>query len=185
MTFLKPSPISLCSIVMADTTVSRKLWLRTSALSLLIGLVLLIVVVESSHSRIHRRSNATGKPSEIRTMLTVLHENGQFDGSILVARRGIVIYRDAFGSRPDTPSSLASVSKQFTAMAVMALKEQGKIGYDDPIVKYLPELAPTGTTITIRHLLTHTSGIPDVGDLGIDHPHLKQSEVLNAVIQQY
>src|SRR5882672_1756481 len=90
---------------------------------------------------------AAGTQSEmIRAMLTRLHENGQFNGSILVARNGTVIYRDAFGTgagsltsnRPETPSSLASVSKQFTAMAVMILAERGKMGYDDLIAKYLP-----------------------------------------------
>ncbi|MBI4327954.1 MAG: serine hydrolase [Chloroflexi bacterium] len=136
---------------------------------------------------------AANTPGEtIRAMLTTLNENGQFNGSILVAQNGKVIYRDAFGTAdgssrrnlPETPSNLASVSKQFTAMAVMMLAEHGRIHYDGPISKHLPELAGLGEAITIRHLLTHTSGIPDVGDLGIDHPNLKESEVLQAIIEQ-
>ena len=138
--------------------------------------------------------SAAGTPSEaIRAMLTTLNENGQFNGSILVAQNGRVIYRDALGTaagsshrnQPETPSHLASVSKQFTAMAVMMLAERGKIHYDDPIAKHLPQLADLGARITIRHLLTHTSGIPDVGDLGIDHPNLKESEVLKAITEQH
>jgi len=129
----------------------------------------------------------------IRAMLTTLNENGQFNGSILVASNGVVIYRDAFGAaagsatgnQPETPSNLASVSKQFTAMAVMMLVERGKIGYDDPVAMHLPQLTDAGTGITIRHLLTHTSGIPDVGDLGIDHPNLKEAEVLKAIVEQH
>lgn len=137
---------------------------------------------------------AAGTPGEtIRAMLTTLNENGQFNGSILVAQNGTVIYRDALGAaagssrrnQPETPSNLASVSKQFTAMAVMILTERGKIHYDDPISKYLPELAGWGEGITVRHLLTHTSGIPDVGDLGIDRPNLKESEMLKAIIEQH
>jgi CubicO group peptidase (beta-lactamase class C family) len=57
---------------------------------------------------------------------------------------------------------LASVSKQFTAMGIMILKEKGKLSYDDNIQKYFPLLPYT--TITIRHLLTHTSGIPSYED---------------------
>jgi CubicO group peptidase (beta-lactamase class C family) len=138
--------------------------------------------------------NAAETPSDkIRAMLTVLDENGQFNGSILVARDGKVLYRDAFGAaasssvknRPEMPSDLASVSKPFTAMAVMMLAERGKIRYDDPISRYLPQLGVLDEGITIRHLLTHTSGIPDVGDLGIDHPNLKESEVVKAVVKQH
>jgi len=130
---------------------------------------------------------------KIRAMLTTLDENGQFNGSILVAREGKVLYRDSFGTaagssdknRAETPTDLASVSKQFTAMAVMMLAEQGKLSYEDAITKYLPQLKDSAADITIRHLLTHTSGIPDVGDLGIDRPNLKESEVIEAVVKQH
>jgi CubicO group peptidase (beta-lactamase class C family) len=130
----------------------------------------------------------------IDTLMTNLHERGQFNGSIIVARDGNVIYRNAFGEAnseshrrltPTTPSNLASVSKQFTAMAIMILSEQGKINYDDPVSKYIPKLAKCVDGITVRHLLTHTSGIPDVGDLDIDHPGLTETEVLKAIIKQH
>jgi CubicO group peptidase (beta-lactamase class C family) len=60
----------------------------------------------------------------------------------------------------DTAFRLASVSKQFAAMAIMILEEEGKLAYDDPIAKFIPELAPYGD-VTIRHLLQHTGGLPD------------------------
>ena len=63
-----------------------------------------------------------------------------------------------------TAFRLASVSKQFAAMAVMILAERGQLAYDDPVVKYLPELASFGDRITLRHLLTHTGGLPDYYD---------------------
>ncbi len=119
-----------------------------------------------------------GATKAVDTLMTNLYERGQFKGSILVAVEGNVIYRNAFGEAnseshrqftPTTPSNLASVSKQFTAMTVMMLAEQGKINYDDPVSKYIPIPANCVDGITIRHLLTHTSGIPDVGDFGIDH----------------
>jgi CubicO group peptidase (beta-lactamase class C family) len=123
----------------------------------------------------------------IRQMLIEQHEDGQFTGSVLVARAGIVIYRDAIAPTPDVarelltiPSNIGSVAKGFTAMAVMMLAEQGKLSYDDLIARHVTELAGA-TGITIRHLLTHTSGIPDVGDLGIDRPRLRETDVVNAI----
>ncbi len=124
----------------------------------------------------------------IRRMLTELHENDEFTGSVLVARAGTVIYRDAIASTPEdarrllaSPSNIASLAKAFTAMAVMMLAEQGKLNYDDLIARHVPELAGATPDITIRHLLTHTSGIPDVGDLGIDRPGVDEGDVVNAV----
>lgn len=91
-----------------------------------------------------------------------------FSGVVLVAREGAPVYHRAFGFRNfetreplDTTSifELASVSKQFTAMTIMMLAEEGKLQYDDAIEKYIPGLPYPG--ITIRHLLNHTSGLPD------------------------
>lgn len=127
------------------------------------------------------------KKHEIDRLLRTLYQRGQFNGSIAVAVGGKTIYRQAFGfadfpSRrkftPKTKSNLGSVSKQFTAMAIMMLAESGKLSYDDPVSEYLPELAGPLNGVTLRQLLNHTSGIPDVGDLGIDHPHLSNGEVL-------
>lgn len=94
-----------------------------------------------------------------------------FSGVVLVAENGTPIYQKAFGYRefenqiPLQTSDifeLASVSKQFTAMIIMMLKEKGLLGYDDSVTKYL-ELPYKG--ITIRNLLTHTSGLPDYQDI--------------------
>jgi N-acyl-D-aspartate/D-glutamate deacylase len=63
-----------------------------------------------------------------------------------------------------TTFDLASVSKQFTAAAVLILAERGELELDDPMVEHLPELARFGDRITLRHLLTHTSGLPDYYD---------------------
>jgi CubicO group peptidase (beta-lactamase class C family) len=87
-----------------------------------------------------------------------------------VSRQGQVVQERGYGmanletGTPITPSSIfhvASISKQFTAMAVMLLAREGKLSVDDDIRKYTPEIPDYGTTITIRHLLTHTSGLRD------------------------
>lgn len=99
-----------------------------------------------------------------------------FSGVVLVAEKGKPIYHKSFGyldfetkSRMDTTSifEMASVSKQFTAMVIMMLKEEGKLTYDDPIEKYLSGLPYKN--ITIRQLMTHTSGLPDYQKIMDDH----------------
>jgi CubicO group peptidase (beta-lactamase class C family) len=91
-----------------------------------------------------------------------------FSGVVLVADKGIAAYHKAFGFRDigrktpmDTTSifEVASISKQFTAMIIMMLEERGKLSYDDSLNMYFPDLPYPG--ICVRHLLTHTSGLPD------------------------
>lgn len=129
----------------------------------------------------------------IDSLINALHKRGQFNGSILVAIGGKVIYRNGFGEadmqshelfKPNTISCIGSLAKQFTSMAIMLLVEQNKLQYDDPVVKYIPEISTFVEGITIRHLLTHTSGIPDVGDLGIDNPGLNNDVVIKT-FQRY
>ena len=129
----------------------------------------------------------------IDELMQTLYERGQYNGSIIVAANGKIVYRNGFGESnfekhkkftPETISCLASVSKQFAAMTIMMLGEQTLIKYDDLLSKYIPELSKYANGVTIRNLLTHTSGIPDVGDLGIDHPDLTNNEVLQALVKQ-
>jgi len=109
--------------------------------------------------------------TEIGRLMSVLYERGQFNGAVLVARQGKVIYKNAFGKAdfqtdvdftPDTPTDIGSVTKQFTAMSIMILEERKKLNYDEPVSKYIPELSHSShfNNITLRHLLTHSSGSP-------------------------
>lgn len=66
---------------------------------------------------------------------------------------------------PDTIFEAGSVSKQFTAMAIMLLQKDGKLSIDDPVRKYIPELPDYGVPLTIRHMMTHTSGLRDWGSV--------------------
>ncbi len=88
-----------------------------------------------------------------------------------------------------TDFRLASFTKQFTAMAVMLLVHDGKLRYDDPITQIFPEFPSYGRAITIRHLLTHTSGLPDYEDLMDGGPwtadrQIRDDEVLTLLEQQ-
>ena len=99
--------------------------------------------------------------------LTKLYERQLFNGTVLIAEKGKVLYKKAFGvagagAKPltiDAAFNLASVSKQFFAMMVMMLKEQGKLQYDDPVQKYLPSFPYPA--ISLRHLMNQTSGLPE------------------------
>ncbi len=93
----------------------------------------------------------------------------EFSGTVLIAEKGKVIYTKTAGLANEetqekialkTIFELASVSKQFTAMGIVQLQKEGKLSYDDELGKHIPELS-FYNGITIEHLLTHTSGLPD------------------------
>lgn len=117
-------------------------------------------------------TNASAQQSvqNIDGLMKQYHDYGQFNGSILVAEKGKVIYKKGFGmanmewaipNEPDTKFRTGSVTKQFTAALVLQLVEEGKLKLDGKITDYLPDYRKdTGEKVTIHHLLNHTSGIP-------------------------
>jgi len=113
---------------------------------------------------------AQDKISEIDKFIHIYHDYGRFNGTVLVAEGGKVIYKKGFGpaniewniqNKPDTKFRIGSITKQFTSMLILQLLEQGKIELDGKLSDYLPYYRKdTGEKVTIHHLLTHTSGIP-------------------------
>ncbi|MBI1221295.1 MAG: serine hydrolase [Bacteroidetes bacterium] len=106
---------------------------------------------------------------QIDSFITKLHESKLFNGTLLVARKGEIVYFNSMGVANretgetltnEMPYQMASVSKPVTASAIMLLVQRGEINLDDKITKYLPELTQY-YKVKVRHLLTHTSGIPD------------------------
>ena len=129
---------------------------------------LLIIISASVHAQ---QINYAKADSIIQSAVT----NRQFNAVVLIAEKGKVKYEKAFGYREFAQQiplkktdtfELASVSKQFTAMVIMMLKEKGLLQYDDPVEKYL-NIPYKG--ITIRNLLTHTSGLPDYQNIMDEH----------------
>ncbi|MBF4517447.1 serine hydrolase [Flavobacterium sp. ANB] len=114
---------------------------------------------------------AQDKAKKIDALLSKYTEYGQFNGSALVAENGKIIFKKGFGqanmewnipNQPDTKFRLGSISKQFTAFLIVKLAEEGKLKLDVPITTYLADYPKeNGDKITIHHLLTHTSGIPN------------------------
>ncbi len=88
------------------------------------------------------------------------------DGKLVFAKGyGLSNVEKQIPITPDTDFRLASVTKQFTATAIMLLAHEGKLRYDDSLTKIFPEFPAYGQNITIRELLTHTSGLKDYGEL--------------------
>ncbi|MES2409858.1 MAG: serine hydrolase [Bacteroidota bacterium] len=116
-------------------------------------------------------SLAQSKAEKIDQLMSKYAEYGQFNGTVLVAEQGKVIYKKGFGmanmewdipNQTNTKFRLGSITKQFTGMLILQLFEQGKLKLDVPITTYLPDYPKTsGDRITIHHLLTHTAGIPN------------------------
>jgi CubicO group peptidase (beta-lactamase class C family) len=105
--------------------------------------------------------------------LSTLQSTDNFHGSVLVAQNGKIILNKGYGksdfeqniqNTQDTTFPIGSMTKQFTAMAIMQLVEKGLIDVNDPLSKYIPDF-PNGNEITIENLLTHSSGIVNCTNL--------------------
>lgn len=106
---------------------------------------------------------------QLQEYLESLAATGQFMGTVLVAQKGVVLINDGYGSadiedgQPNTPQTqlrIGSLTKQFTAAAILRLQELGRLDVNDPLSAYLPDF-PGGEQITIHHLLTHSAGVPN------------------------
>ena len=116
-------------------------------------------------------SSAQSKADKMEELMTLYSGYGQFNGSVLVSENGKVIFKNGFGmanmewdipNATNTKHRLGSITKQFTAMLILQLVEAEKLNLNAPISTYLPEYPKTtGEKITIHHLLTHSSGIPN------------------------
>jgi CubicO group peptidase (beta-lactamase class C family) len=109
-------------------------------------------------------------------------------GAVIVLKDGETIYQSAYGIAnldDNTPLTtdhifhIASVGKQMTAVGIMMLHEEGKLNYDDAVGKYVPEVEQFGDEFTIRHLLNHTSGMPDYDSTIQDGLYARADEPTN------
>ncbi|MVM31421.1 serine hydrolase [Spirosoma sp. HMF4905] len=130
-----------------------------------LGLAIIVILLTTSSAF------AQTKATKIDALVQQYVANRQFNGSVLVAEHGQVIFKKGYGmanmewnipNAPDTKFRLGSITKQFTAMLIMQLVEKGKLKLDGKVTDYLPDYPKAnGDKITIHHLLTHTSGIPN------------------------
>lgn len=133
------------------------------------------------------------KSAQLDSLFITLQRQGSFNGNVLVAEKGSILFEKSYGNaneqtgqrlNAESVFELASLSKAFTAMGIVLLQKQGRLGYDDPVGKYLPELKNYGK-ITIRHLLHHTSGLPDYTDYFIEHWNKSKFATNADVIQAF
>ncbi|GAB3711806.1 serine hydrolase domain-containing protein [Spirosoma flavus] len=114
---------------------------------------------------------AVSRKSQIETYLLNANQNGSFNGNVLIVENGKIIlrksigYADAGKQVPLTPSyrfHIGSIAKEFDAVGVMMLVEQGKLSLDDKLSQFFPELPEWSNQISIRNLMQYTSGLPEI-----------------------
>lgn len=132
---------------------------------------------------------AFSKPSSALDAWSEDMAGSGFSGAVLVARGGEVILHAGYGmadreqARPftaDTAFTTGSITKQFTAAAILRLEEQGKLSVDDAIGRFFDEVPEDKQGITLHHLLTHTSGL--IGDIGDDYEALTRDALLDRAL---
>lgn len=118
--------------------------------------------------KVRESLNIIIKQKLFREYFDSIHKYMLFNGNVLIAQKGQVIFEGCYGYKnfrskdtltPQTTFQLASVTKQFTAIGIMMLEEQGKLSFNDPVEKFYPDFPYPG--ITIHLLLCHRSGLPN------------------------
>jgi CubicO group peptidase (beta-lactamase class C family) len=144
------------------TKAARSLFVRLICTIALPGLIL-----TSAHGQTELSPELRTKIDKLAT--ETLKQSGVPSASIAVVRDGKIVYLNAYGdarlepkvpAKPDMRYSIGSISKQFTAVAILLLQEEGKLSLDDKVSKFIPELT-RANDVTIRQLLSHTSGYQD------------------------
>ena len=127
-------------------------------------------------------------PARMDTVVRADADKGEFMGVVLVARDGEILFDKGYGSANlewkiandgDTKFRLGSVTKQFTGAAILLLQERGKVQLDAPVRTYLPDAPAAWDKVTVRNLLTHSSGIPNFTSFD-DYAKLKTLEATTA-----
>jgi len=133
--------------------------------SIVIFLLVSVLFMHTSTAQINADKALTTK---IDQLLSEKFKSNETGATAIVSKKGQVIYKKAFGManlelnipmQTDNVFRIGSISKQFTAIAILRLMEQGKLGLQDDITKFIPDYPNHGHKITVEHLLTHTSGI--------------------------
>ena len=138
-----------------------------------------------------KRDDATA--ARIRAYLAPFVSTGNLTGAVLVARKDEILFEQAFGmadyewqipNSPKTRFQIASISKVFTAAAILQLQEQGRLQVSDSIERYVPNF-PQGDRITLHNLLTHTSGIPDINGLEDYDTFARSPHTLEQIVAKF
>lgn len=130
-----------------------------------IGYLFVLLMIFSCSTR----NSITEKVNKMDSLMAKSYERGLFNGNVLVAKKGKIIYQKSFGFTDETKQTpltknsilnFGSVAKQFNAVAIMMLVERGQLHFEDPISKYNLDLPKWAEKVTTRHLINYVSGIP-------------------------
>lgn len=158
-----------------------------------ISLFILIISVAPFFCPEGLSQSANTLTSKIEEYVAPYVATQNFNGTILVAKGGVVLYENSFGfanadfailNQSGTVYHIASVSKNFTAAAILMLEERGLLSTQDLLSKYIPDFT-RAKEITIHHLLTHTSGIPNVNDMKEYAEASRMSQTPESLIQLF
>jgi len=143
--------------------------LRSTPVLLLAALTVLVPLTQA-------RAAGLDDPlaAKIDAVMSAVYKPGQPGAAIIVQKDGRTIIRKGYGMAdlelgvpvaPDMVFRLGSITKQFTAVSILSLAQEGKLSLQDEITKFLPDYPTQGKRITVEHLLTHTSGIQSYTDM--------------------
>lgn len=144
-------------------------------------LLLLIATISCTSNKID--SKKATQILQLDSLFSYSYQKGLFNGAVLITKNDEIIYKKAFGyENKQTKQKIdensvfyvASLSKQFTAMAIMILKEKGKLSFNSKIKEFFPEYPDRLKEITVKQLLNHTSGILDNEYYKLVNPNNKQ-----------
>jgi CubicO group peptidase (beta-lactamase class C family) len=146
--------------------------MKKNALSLTLALTLALISVTTAPA-----AQAAGEKdlaAKIDAVMSEVYKPGEPGAAVIVRKNGRTVFRKGYGLadlelgvaiEPDMVFRLGSITKQFTAVSILLLAEEGRLGLQDEITKFLPDYPTQGRTITVEHLLTHTSGIQSYTDM--------------------
>lgn len=172
-----------------------KAWIRPAGIVALATAMSLVAAMAAPSLLPSMSGQAVASQVEDRALpllqgrLEALDSADQFTGAILVAKGDAILLRQAYGfadrglaerNRPDSRFRLASVSKQFTAAAILKLQDEGALSVDDPVCQWFQPCPDGWETMRISHLLAHTSGIPDL----MERPGWGNQRVTPATLSQ-
>jgi CubicO group peptidase (beta-lactamase class C family) len=158
----------------------------------LIRILITLIVMTSAHLA---KAASASLSEKMNSLFQDYDRPGSPGAGVTVIRNGKIIFAQGYGlsdleekvpCRTNTNFRLASVTKQFTAMAVLILADRKKLSLDERLADFFPEFPAYGRQITVRHLLTHTSGLADYEDLihkGTEIPVLDR-DVLRLLMKQ-
>ena len=155
---------------------------------------LVVVALFSASLRVSAQDAAARLPARVDSIATaVLASTGVPSASVAVVTHGRLAYAHAYGTAkldprtgatPDMRYGIGSISKQFTAAAVLLLQQEGKLSLDDPVGKYLPGLT-RGNDVTIRMVLSHTSGYQDFWPQDYVPPAMEKAITPQAILDHW